>query len=56
VVPQKQAEGKRRADMSRQDLDKIYEIEGYKAAREAADKMGIIWFASAGAKRKPREG
>jgi hypothetical protein len=33
-------------------LDEIYETEGYKAAKAEADKRNVIWFASAGAKRK----
>jgi hypothetical protein len=38
--------------ISRKQLDEILETQGYEAAKAAADKAGIIWYASAGAKRK----
>ncbi len=34
--------------MTRQQIDQICETQGYAAAKAAADKAGIIWFASAG--------
>jgi hypothetical protein len=37
--------------MSRTEIQKIYETQGYQAAKEAADKAGVVWFASAGATR-----
>lgn len=33
-------------------LDEIFETEGYAAAKVEADRRNVIWFASAGAKRK----
>jgi hypothetical protein len=36
-------------------LDQIFEEEGYKAAKEEAERRNVLWFASAGAKRKPRQ-
>jgi hypothetical protein len=39
--------------MTRAQIDKIYETQGYAAAKAAADAANIIWFASAGAKRAP---
>ncbi len=36
---------------SRQEIERVYEEQGYRAAKALADSMGIIWFASAGAKR-----
>ena len=38
--------------MTRKQIDEILETQGYAAAKAAADKAGILWFASAGAKRK----
>jgi hypothetical protein len=38
--------------VTRQQIDHILETEGYKAAKAAADKANIIWFASAGATKK----
>jgi hypothetical protein len=35
-------------------LDQILETEGYAAAKAEADRRNVIWFASAGAKRKPK--
>jgi N-acyl-L-homoserine lactone synthetase len=35
-------------------LDEILETQGYAAAKAEADRRGVIWFASAGAKRKPK--
>jgi hypothetical protein len=36
-------------------LDQIFEEEGYKAAKAEADRRNVLWFASAGAKRKPKQ-
>jgi hypothetical protein len=36
-------------------LDQIYQEEGYQAAKAEANKRKIIWFASAGAKKQPKE-
>jgi hypothetical protein len=33
-------------------LDEIYETEGYRTAKAESEKRNVIWFASAGAKRK----
>jgi hypothetical protein len=38
--------------MTRKQIDEILEKEGYAAAKAAADKAEILWFASAGAKRE----
>lgn len=38
--------------ITREQIQKVLETEGYKAAKALADKAGIIWFASAGATRK----
>jgi hypothetical protein len=38
--------------MTRKEIDQILETQSYAAAKAAADKAGIIWFASAGAARK----
>lgn len=42
--------------MTRQEIDQICETQGYAAAKAAADKAGLIWFASAGVKRKEMAG
>ena len=34
------------------EIDEIYRTEGYAAAKAEADRRNVIWFASAGAKRK----
>jgi hypothetical protein len=38
--------------VSRKALDQICKEHGYAAAKLAADRAGILWFASAGTKRK----
>jgi hypothetical protein len=37
---------------SRQEIERVYEEQGYAAAKALAGKMGIIWFASAGARQR----
>ena len=41
-----------RPDLSKLSLDEICETFGYKVAKAEADRRNVIWFASAGAKRK----
>jgi len=41
------------AAVSREEIDKIYQEQGYEAAKRAAKEAGILWYASAGARRKP---
>jgi hypothetical protein len=36
-------------------LQEIFETEGYAAAKAEANRRGVIWFASAGATRKPKK-
>jgi hypothetical protein len=36
------------------NLDEILETDGYAAARAEADRRNVVWFASAGAKRRPK--
>ena len=31
----------------RQEIERVYREQGYRAAKALADEMGIIWFASA---------
>jgi hypothetical protein len=38
--------------ITRQEIDRILATEGYQAAKAAADRAGIIWFASSGTTRK----
>jgi hypothetical protein len=49
------ASASRNRGMTLKTLDEICEKEGYAAAMAEADRRNVIWFASAGAKSKPRK-
>ena len=40
------------AEAARKLIQETFERDGYKAAAALAEKIGILWYASAGATRK----